>query len=123
MRIIIEDDYRFTGASPAMGIPGQPSVMAAPYSVPAASQAPPYAPPQQSPGVQASIAAAQSAGEPASHLVQFVNTAARMQNAPVTAAGAAASVATAEMIDIGPAPDWLRRLTVTAVAPATQPKI
>ena len=124
MRIIIEDDYRFTAPVPPMGIPGQAAVMAPPYSLPAAQQVPQYSAPQQLPqAAQSPIAGAKSAGEPASHLRQFVNAAARMRNAPITAAGAAEGLAPAEIINIGPAPDWLRRLTVTAVAPAAQPKI
>jgi hypothetical protein len=123
MRIIIEDDYRFVAPGPGMGMPGQPTVMAPPYNLPSAQQIPQYSPPQQLPQpAQAPITSVKSAGEPASHLHQFVNAATRVQSTPMTAAGAAVGLGPPEIINIGPAPDWLRRLTLTALVPATQPQ-
>ncbi len=113
MRIIIEDDHRFQGAGPSMGIAGQPAV-APQYSQPMAQQASQYSPPPQIPQPIASI---QSAGEPAGHIRQFVNTATNgstVMPVGVRVSGVGGNAMPSQIIDIGPAPEWLKSLRVTA---------
>jgi hypothetical protein len=114
MRITIEDDYRFLGAAPGMGMPGQSAVMAPQYAPPIAQQAAPYSQAQQFAQPLGNI---QSAGEPATHVRQFMNAATNGLSAmpgDARTSSAAGDLMTTQLIDIGPAPEWLKSLRVTA---------
>jgi hypothetical protein len=116
MRIIIEDDYRFVGAAP--GLPtSQPhqTAQTGPYQF---AQAGSYQTPQ-APYLQAAPTTAghptndvRNGGEVASHVRQQVVTHAA---ADLYGGGNTSTAATQvlETVDIGPAPEWLKRVSVT----------
>ena len=116
MRIIIEDDYRFIGAAP--GLPAAQPQQSAPTGPYQFAQGAPYQTPQ-APYVQAAPITAghptndvRNGGEVASHVRQRVVTHAA---ADTYAGGNTSTAATQvlETVDIGPAPEWLKRVSVT----------
>jgi hypothetical protein len=108
MRIIIEDDYRFVGAAPGLTT-SQPhqTAQAGLYQTPQALyvQAAPVAAGQPTNDVR-------NGGEVASHVRQRVVTqaAADMNEGGRNMSAAATQVL--ETVDIGPAPEWLKRVSV-----------
>lgn len=108
MRIIIEDDYRFAAAPPATAQPVQAT--AQPFN--AGMPAPPLAGtgPAQA-GFPQPATTVHSGGEPASHIFlhiseQSVGDVAGLRGMAGMPAGVSQHT---EVIDIGPAPEWLKR--------------
>jgi hypothetical protein len=141
MRIIIEDDYRFVGAAPsqANALPYQTpqalpyqAAQPGPYQTPqggpyqAAQAGPYYQTPQagsyqnqQAPFMQSAPAAApntndvRNGGEPASYVRQHVVSQAVSTDLFGGRNLSAAANQVLDTVDIGPAPEWLKRVSVT----------
>jgi len=114
MRIIIEDDYR-SAVAPVVTMPGQ-QVQSVPSGAGFAG-----VPTAATPGVPAvaSTLIVQNAGEPAAHVRQLI--AAHATSGAGTRVG---SIATgiptpSETIDIGPAPEWLKRANLLSTPTST----
>jgi hypothetical protein len=116
MRIIIEDDYRFVSATPGLAPPPPyQTAQALPYPTAQGPYQTPQAPFMQTAPVAAGPASTdvRSGGELASHVRQHVVT----QAASTDMFGGARNMSTAaaqlvETVDIGPAPEWLKRVSV-----------